>query len=97
MPLLGISKEFRSQVKAQNQGASFSESRRWHLFLNIVGRILGAAWRNLSEEDRQVCFMFSFEHQVYNRMAEEDKIRYQEEMLLYQKELGLDIKQSPAL
>lgn len=58
-----FSKEQRPIIKKKNMNASFGD----------MGRLIGAAWQKLGEEDRK----------PYQKKAEEDKIRYGEEMKNY--------------
>ncbi|KAL2914143.1 Non-histone chromosomal protein 6 [Polyrhizophydium stewartii] len=59
-----FSKENRPRIKEENPDASFGE----------IGKLLGAAWRELSEKEKQ----------VYNDKADEDKARYDQEVASYQ-------------
>ncbi|KAI8923664.1 high mobility group box domain-containing protein [Entophlyctis helioformis] len=59
-----FSQENRAKIKEDNPEASFGE----------IGKLLGAAWRELSEKGKQ----------VYNEKAEEDKGRYERDVASYQ-------------
>lgn len=77
VPYMFFFKEMRPYIKAQHLSASFGE----------LGKLIGAAWRNLPEEEKQ----------RFNRKAEEDKMRYHEEMIKYENESRRDDPNSAVL
>ncbi|EGF79601.1 hypothetical protein BATDEDRAFT_89692 [Batrachochytrium dendrobatidis JAM81] len=58
-----FSKENRPRIREENPDASFGD----------LGKLLGAAWRELNDKDKQ----------VYTDKADEDKGRYEREMSTY--------------
>ncbi|KAJ3288646.1 Non-histone chromosomal protein 6 [Borealophlyctis nickersoniae] len=70
-PLSGFiifSNENRQRIKEENPSAEFRD----------MGRLLGAAWKELSDAEKE----------VYNKKKEEDKKRYEREVAAYQKSGG---------
>jgi hypothetical protein len=83
-----FSQENREKTKKENPSATFGiwKPVLWHILLGELGKLLGSAWRELSEEEKE----------PYNKKAQTDKDRYERENLAYKNAEAKSKSKSPS-